>query len=715
MTETTDSHNQKITDLLLSLGLIRVVLSGKDKFYQLCHDRFIKPVADDVLVLETIEKSEAEKLQHELEEKARWEENEKRLIKDRKRRRYILGIGTTLLILSLGFGWFGYTYYMNKAIAEKQQRILTILQTLRRTNPTLSYKIARQWSDNNDHNDEFKEFLSEFDLVKYSYEIGSIPKYGEKFIDLFYYPQKQTVEVIYKNKKVIWDIKKRIILDAQELPPNTIYIKKVIINNIPHTVQFNSKHNYIEFINDKGISVKKFDDQPDWSIFSVTNQAKYVVINKALYNYSTTELIANIPSFSAALSSDLKAAELLNDNKHLALGYRSGHKVILRIQEGNAREPLRLVAIYPPSKNADLQEITCLTSDSKSKFLVAGNKEGETEFWALDSLSQFDNLKGNLYQEVTKKHNRRKPLYSIIKHRTSVKSLSISSDNKRVLRIGEDGSVMLLDIETSELIDIFNGESISLEFGRFSTDGKKMFLVTTEGHINIISKERASTLFDTDQLASYSPFDYYNVGLGRDDDFSLMIHDTVGFDKLYLFAWNGILNLPLVNNYPGDNNYLENYNLALNEIKNAVQAIAKRPEFLKRVSSINRAEFIDRYYHILLASAFFEESNVVELQTRIENIYKLMSENPSLFESVNPNTISQINKDIFSIMKKSSTPNKKGAISSKLFMPMLEICWKKNPSDSTSIKLINQINLDLKKENDPVGASGDTISHTQPN
>jgi hypothetical protein len=108
ITETTDAHNQKITDLLLSLGLIRVVLSGKDKFYQLCHDRFIKPVADDVLVLETIEKSEAEKLQHELEEKARWEENEKRLIKESKRRRYIVGIGATLLILSLGFGWFGY-------------------------------------------------------------------------------------------------------------------------------------------------------------------------------------------------------------------------------------------------------------------------------------------------------------------------------------------------------------------------------------------------------------------------------------------------------------------------------------------------------------------------------------------------------------------------------------------------------------------------------
>jgi hypothetical protein len=92
-----------------------------------------------------------------------------------------------------------------------------------------------------------------------------------------------------------------------------------------------------------------------------------------------------------------------------------------------------------------------------------------------------------------------------------------------------------------------------------------------------------------------------------------------------------------------------------------------------------------------------------------------MSENPSLFESVNPNTIIQINEDIFSIMNKSSTPNKNGAISSKLFMPMLEICWKKNPSDSTSIKLINQINLQLKNEKEPSDTSKDTINQTHPN
>jgi hypothetical protein len=57
-------------------------------------------------------------------------------------------------------------YYKNKATAEKQQRILTILQTLRRTNPTLSYKIARQWSKEYDHNEDFEKFLAEFDSEK---------------------------------------------------------------------------------------------------------------------------------------------------------------------------------------------------------------------------------------------------------------------------------------------------------------------------------------------------------------------------------------------------------------------------------------------------------------------------------------------------------------------------------------------------------------------
>lgn len=716
ITETTDAHNQKITDLLLSLGLIRVVLSGKDKFYQLCHDRFIKPVADDVLVLETIEKSEAEKLQHELEEKARWEENEKRLIKESKRRRYIVSIGATLLILSLGFGLWGYSHFKNKATAEKQQRILTILQTLRRTNPTLSYKIARQWSKEYDHNEDFEKFLAEFDSEKFTYSLKSFPAFGDHFKDLFYDQDKQTLEVIYKDKKVLWDIKKRVILRAEGLAPHTINIKKVILNNIPHTVQFNSKDNYIEFINDRGISVKKFDDQPDWSLFSITNQAKFVVIGKAVYNYSTKELIAKIPSFGAELNTEITAAELLNDNKHLALGYKSGHKVILRIQEGNGREPLRLVAIYPPSRNVDFQKITCLASDFKSKYLVAGNEEGETEVWVLDSLSQFDILKGTLYQEVKKKHQKRKPRYSISKNRTQIKKLSISPDSKQILRIGEDGSVILWDFNSKESVVYFYDESIAREFGTFSSDGKKTFLVSKDGRINIFSKEKVSHLFNSNLLENYSPFDYYNVGLGIDDEFSELIHDTAGFNNMYMFAWNGMLNLPLVKkNYLGDNNFLENYNLALNEINEVVQRIAKRPEFLKQISSINRAEFIDHYYTILRTSAFFEESNDLELQSKIENIYKLMADNPSLFESVKPNTVNQINEDILAIMYQSSSPSTKGEFSSKVFLPMLEICWKKNPSDSTSIKLINQINLQLKNEKEPSDTSKDTINQTHPN
>jgi hypothetical protein len=271
---------------------------------------------------------------------------------------------------------------------------------------------------------------------------------------------------------------------------------------------------------------------------------------------------------------------------------------------------LRLVAIYPPSRNVDFQKITCLASDFKSKYLVAGNEEGETEVWVLDSLSQFDILKGTLYQEVKKKHQKRKPRYSISKNRTQIKKLSISPDSKQILRIGEDGSVILWDFNSKESVVYFYDESIAREFGTFSSDGKKTFLVSKDGRINIFSKEKVSHLFNSNLLENYSPFDYYNVGLGIDDEFSELIHDTAGFNNMYMFAWNGMLNLPLVKkNYLGDNNFLENYNLALNEINEVVQRIAKRPEFLKQISSINRAEFIDHYYTILRTSAFFEESN----------------------------------------------------------------------------------------------------------
>lgn len=77
----TEKIDQKIVSELLKSGLLREVPSGNDKFYQLCHDRFIKPVLED--------QKKVELLQKEKEEKDRTEKLEKDLDDEKKRGSYL--------------------------------------------------------------------------------------------------------------------------------------------------------------------------------------------------------------------------------------------------------------------------------------------------------------------------------------------------------------------------------------------------------------------------------------------------------------------------------------------------------------------------------------------------------------------------------------------------------------------------------------------------
>ena len=73
--------DQEIVSELLRSGLLREVPSGNDKFYQLCHDRFIKPVLED--------QKKIELLQKEKEEKERTEKLEKDLEIEKNRSTYL--------------------------------------------------------------------------------------------------------------------------------------------------------------------------------------------------------------------------------------------------------------------------------------------------------------------------------------------------------------------------------------------------------------------------------------------------------------------------------------------------------------------------------------------------------------------------------------------------------------------------------------------------
>ncbi|MBF4516993.1 hypothetical protein IRZ71_11585 [Flavobacterium sp. ANB] len=106
----TQEIDQKIVDELLMTGLLRVVLYGREKYYQLCHDRFIKPVSEDQQKHELILKEkETEKLKRDLEIEKKGASDIKELYRKIKIKNKIsIGIATICLLL---FGLVFISYY----------------------------------------------------------------------------------------------------------------------------------------------------------------------------------------------------------------------------------------------------------------------------------------------------------------------------------------------------------------------------------------------------------------------------------------------------------------------------------------------------------------------------------------------------------------------------------------------------------------------------
>ncbi|WP_309640705.1 hypothetical protein [Flavobacterium sp.] len=127
----TSNIDQKIVDELLATGLLRVVPYGKVKYYQLCHDRFIKPVVEDQQKYELIKKDkETEKLKKDLESERKRADKMKELYRKIKiKNKITIAVVCIFLIIS---------YYYSKTILDAKAELII----LKKKEVTISKSLA---------------------------------------------------------------------------------------------------------------------------------------------------------------------------------------------------------------------------------------------------------------------------------------------------------------------------------------------------------------------------------------------------------------------------------------------------------------------------------------------------------------------------------------------------------------------------------------------
>jgi WD40 repeat protein len=634
VTEKNKNLDEIIVNTLLASGLIREIPSGTEKFYQLCHDRFMLPINKDILDLEAMEKAEldrqriqdaadldlklaiekAEKEREAAEEQARIKQHEfeTKLAAEASKRKYML-IVYIMIISTLLIVIFGGIILRNSKKNEmdaKQERILTILKTIRKGNPTLSLVMAEQAKKKYNIDNKLDLFISEFDSLSYAYMLRSYPLSTE-LITANVSSNNQKIEVLETGGVLKWDIKSGLLEPPYKLP-DAVFLKEFV---------FSGKKNYlvlhgdsIEVLDEKFNVKKHFPGMDDSKNIVISKDGNFILLGQWVYNYKTGKKIGTLPQ-TVINDHDQMTSVFLNDSKHVAVGYWSGYVIIFRVDE-TKKDKIRITGIYPPTKGHTNSVITSIAIDSKDKYLVTGNRESEIGIWKINNLDSMDRVCDRLDEKeylkpVADKMDLTKPYKILSGHSDNINSVAISPGDSLILSGSKDNSAILWELKTGKKLAIMKGREAAVVYTAFARDGQQMITATEDGIVFLWSRGGASALYKQNKLASFSPFAYYNVGLGKDESFLGLFGDTTDITGLYNTTLSYITDMPVKNLYPGDKEYLSNLKQSLKQIDAMYQSLTNKKEFKTKTTNSQKLILYKFYGSLILRTP--------ELLSKIEN------------------------------------------------------------------------------------------------
>jgi WD40 repeat protein len=588
---TTHELDENIINILVSAGLMREIPFRRDKFYQLIHDRFIKPCNEDILRLNALKNAEADK--QILEEKiAEQKKKEKRKVW------IITAVSVVISLVALSI----YINARNKEQIKEGQRILDIAKITRKSNPQLSLLIARKWMKIHGQDNDFNDFIRQFNDSQYAFLLGEFPD-TSAVVDAKV--SNSDITIVRSNSIISWSLQDRIIKKL-DLLKQGVFLKRFALNGKNYSIVLNN--NLIQVRNESGNFEKSFPT-PSAALninipnnISISKDGKYILIGNMVYNYQTQKPIGALP-IPNSFFHDQMASMFLNDSKHIVAGYYSGYKYIYNISEIRP-EKIRITKAYPPAGNHFNTVITCIAVDSKDRYLIAGNRESTVEVWTIDSLNdidkQYNSLDKNHYLlEVDKRVIKERSKNTLKGHSDNVNSVVISPNDSLILSGSKDHTAILWEISSGRKLAIMKQREVAISYTAFSADGNEMITATEDGIAYLWSRENSQKLYSKNKLADFTPFDYYNAGLGRNDEFSKLLYDTTGIVKYYNSTLNYIIGMPLSNQYENDAEYLDNIRYSLKEIDAMFLSLIKKPAFKSEITQTQKS-IIYKFYADLI-------------------------------------------------------------------------------------------------------------------
>lgn len=616
----------EIASALVEVGLLRRIPSGKETFFQLCHDRFIEPMQLDILNINAKEEA-ANKLAQEKQELIRYQEEEKQKAAEkqkeinrkqeieniRKRQRYFKRNAFILSLLIIGgviiFLWQSH----QREIDANRNRIIAIMTALQRTgNPTLSYLIGRDWYEKNDRPKELNILLQSYNLDDGTYLSGIIPSFNNVEADIEFSDDGNSLKYVSRGSNnnfpsgiYTWSLEDSKI---ESITQRISYKEKIQVP-LSGEIYFldkdhsNDRDDIIDLY-DKDINlIRKFTYKNFGWIknASFSPNGDYLLINNQLYNFSDGKQIGLLPveKFNKnKIPVEPKISIFLNDNKHIAVAYSNDTIKVFQIEGTGDKAKINLTKVKKftpwydddPIRMSD-RYFTALTTDKKGRYLFAASSEYNVEVFALDSTIN----KGKYGQDI--KNDYPNQIFTLDGHNGLINCMAISNNDSLLLTGSADNNAILWSLNSFKSIERLTQGKSAVDYVAFSKDDKNLLTRTSDSYIYTWKRGKVAELYDKNKLFRFSPFEYLIWNL--DEKIDGKLEDTNSAAGLFKATINYILNIQTSKEYLNENKVVKNViDSAYSQVKNMFWALEEKKNFKDSISSLNRRLLITLFNNL---------------------------------------------------------------------------------------------------------------------
>jgi WD40 repeat protein len=586
--------DRKIAADLVAEGLVRIIPSGNDRIYQLCHDRFVEPMVIDTIVIVSGETSE---------EKAR------------QRRKTAVFIVSGILLL--GAALLFYTIY-KKGKKEEEDKMLNLTTTVKRAgNSTLSYVVSSDWLKKNPGSEAMKERLQGVEKSGIVYLTGVYPAISEVRSAEIGADGNLLVKERYGTS--LWATKNGSLLK------HTVTIEKY------HSKSIQLSNGEIRDITEDGDSILLTDrtgariaaletnTYSDNSDACLSPDGNYLFANDAIYEIPSRRTIP-LPSYKVKISKNKIIAPELTaiafvSNESYVVAYEDGCMLLYNINRKNnfsirtidtirksvagyeSREITKsnADALYGGTKgvvdfaNAD-NRITSLRTDSRHRFLLALNSHKDNDIYRI--LKKQDAAGGTADSIGFRKQ---------LEGTSNVlSSVDFSQDGSMLLSGGNDGITVLWNLETMQKIStlkVHNGTAVT--YTAFTKGGKEIITATSNDIVYTWSMESPLELYKKDRLYRFASFNYEAWYMNEKIDGRP--RSTATTEGLYTSLLHNVLNMPFEIEYMDDRIYSDAVKNTFDTIKAMHAALLQKKDY-RQVVTPEKELMLSKFFYKLIAT-----------------------------------------------------------------------------------------------------------------